>query len=162
MLNCSLTRLFSLGFGWPFPFHPSFYTFPVFLYPESTVPVFYLHEKQNIRKISRRIKSSTTDLRRIFLKNTSKSLTNLANTVWVLVVMVILLILSSNNIYHLSRRSQSGSNSLISSFFFYFFIWWLRWKVSSSFDRHGCLSTPGWGLKLKEYFWRWIKILKLL
>ena len=56
----------------------------MFLYPESIGAVFHLYEKQNVRKISRRIKSSITDLPGNVTKNTSKSLTNIASTVWVL------------------------------------------------------------------------------
>ena len=80
------------------------------------------------------IKSSTTDLQRNFKKNTSKSLTNLANTVWVLVVMVVLLILSSNNIYHQFRRSQSERNSLILFYFFFNLVAKMEgfWQLCSS------------------------------
>ena len=56
----------------------------MFLSPESIGAVFHLYEKQNVRKIPRRIKSSITDLSRNVKKNTSESLTNIANIVSVL------------------------------------------------------------------------------
>lgn len=70
----------------------------MFLSSDSTGAVFHLYEEQNVRKIPRRIKSSITDLPRNANKNMSESLTNIANTVWELMVMVMLLILSSNNV----------------------------------------------------------------
>ena len=70
-----------------------FYAVPVFL-SDSTGAVFHMYDKQNVRKILRRIKSSITDLPRSVNENASKSLTNLANKVWVLMDLIILLILS--------------------------------------------------------------------